>query len=121
MLQWSRRLSPRCILIGLQCPLCGSPVVRVSEGDGSDRLICPICWAAGNSTDVMEGRAKLARGTRIDGPLRVLVDRARFPKPPAAAADGTRLAGSLSAEGEAADLAAAAASQARAKASPERG
>ena len=114
-------MSPRCILIGLQCPLCGSPVVRVSEVDAKDRLICPICWAAGDCTEVMEGRTKLERGTRIEGRLRVLVDRARFPKPQGLTADDGRLDGSPRSDGQTADLAAAAASQGRAKASPERG
>ena len=111
-------MSSRCILIGLQCPLCRSPVVRVSEADANDRLICPICWAAGDCTEVMEGRAKLVRGTRIEGRLRVLVDRARFPKTPTSAADDRRPAGPPGSDGEAADLAAVA--QGNAKAAPER-
>lgn len=74
-------MSPRCILVGLQCPLCGSCVVRVSEADAPDRLICPICWAAGNYAEVMKGRGRLQRGTPIESRLRYLVDKARFPKP----------------------------------------
>lgn len=79
--------------------------------DAKDRLICPICWAAGDCTDVIEGRARLERGTRIEGRLRVLVDRARFPKSPAPATPPGP-------DGEAADMATAA--QGDTKAAPER-
>jgi len=82
-------------------------VVRVSEADVNDRLICPICWAAGDCTEVMEGRAKLERGTRIEARLRVLVDRARFPKSPAPAVDDRAPAAAPGPDGEAADLATA--------------
>ena len=99
--------------------MCGSPVVRVSEADANDRLICPICWAAGDYAEVMEGRAKLLRGTRIEGRLRVLVDRARFPKPLAPSAEIGRQATPLSPDSETADLAAATAAQRGAKVSTE--
>jgi hypothetical protein len=69
--------------------------------------------------EVMEGRAALERGVRIESRLRFLVDKARFPKPPAADAGGS--AGPPNGNGETADLAAAGASQGPRKAPPEHG
>jgi len=96
-------------------------VVRAHAADAEDRLICPICWAAGDFTAVMEGRAKLERGTRIDGRVRFLVDKARFPKPAASATGNVAPAGPPSAKVETADLATAGASQGLGKTPPERG
>jgi hypothetical protein len=93
-------------------------VVRVSRAEANDRLICPICWAAGDYTEVMEGRAKLERGTRIGGRLRVLVDKARFPKTPMPATDARVPVAPVAPGGEPADLAAV--TQGDAKAAPER-
>jgi hypothetical protein len=75
-----------CILSPVKCHFCGSALVRVTEAETSERLICPICWAAGDYQDVVQDSARLQRGVRIEKDIRYLVDKARFPKRDAAAA-----------------------------------
>ena len=77
-------MAPVCVLLALQCPLCGSPVVWVKEAGQQDRLICPVCWAAGERR---EGGIEMQRGQAIPPMLKYLVDKARFPRLPPASAD----------------------------------
>jgi hypothetical protein len=69
-----------CTLTPLKCQLCGSALVRVAQPEIRDRLICPICWAAGDYEEVVQGIATLQRGVRIEKEIRRRVDKARFPR-----------------------------------------
>lgn len=73
-------MPPRCRLIEINCPLCGSRLVEVSQEGEADRLICPICLACAEATAARQDPATLKRGTPIDKGLRFLVDKARFPR-----------------------------------------
>ena len=75
-----------CTLTALRCHFCSSALVRVTQPGVDDRLVCPICWAQGDYLAVAEDSTALQRGVRIERALRILVDRARFPRravPPA--------------------------------------
>jgi hypothetical protein len=69
-----------CTLTQLRCHFCGSVLVRVAQPGIDDRLICPICWALGEYQAVTQGGASLQRGIRIERAIRVVVDKARFPR-----------------------------------------
>jgi hypothetical protein len=77
-------LSQICRLIAERCPHCRSQLVHALEAGKMDRIICPICLASGESEQVMADLTMLKRGTPIDGRLRFLVDKARFPRAQAA-------------------------------------
>ena len=70
-------MSPICVLLTTQCPLCGSPVVWVKDEGSTERLICPVCWAMGERG---EGGISMQRGLPIPASLKYLVDKARFPR-----------------------------------------
>jgi hypothetical protein len=77
-----------CTLTPLQCHFCSSALVRVTQPGVDDRLVCPICWAQADYQAVARDGAALQRGVRIERALRILVDKARFPRratPPAGA------------------------------------
>jgi hypothetical protein len=74
-------LLPHYRLTALRCHLCKAQLVLVAAASVCDRLICPICLAAGDHAEVVADATRLKRGTPIDSRLRFLVDRARFPRP----------------------------------------
>src|SRR5438270_9024391 len=73
--QRSDQMLATCTLTPLKCQLCGSALVRAAQPEIRDRLICPICWAAGDYEEVVQGIATLQRGVRIEKEIRRRVDK----------------------------------------------
>jgi hypothetical protein len=71
-----------CALVALGCPLCRSPLVKVTCDGDEDLVVCPVCWASASHADASADINALKRGNRIDPKIKHLVDQARFPRPP---------------------------------------
>ena len=76
-----------CVLIDMNCPLCGSAVVKVTDAGQDDRAICPICWASASLEHALSDASALKRGGKLEPKIKQLVDQARFPRRPAALPD----------------------------------
>lgn len=65
-------------LLPIECERCRTPLVRVTQSESNDKVVCPICWAIGDYDAVANQGADLVRGIVVEKEIRDLVNQIRF-------------------------------------------
>ncbi len=69
-------MEPFHTFLTIKCTSCNAPLVRVSQSETNDIVVCPVCFAAGGFDDILEEGGALSAAYGCPSEIRTLVSAA---------------------------------------------